>query len=250
MRKVYLLPNFLTTLNMFCGFYSVISSIREEYTTAAWSIIIAAFFDMIDGRVARLTKSTSSFGVEYDSLSDLVSFGFAPSMLIYLGALSGFGRLGWLVAFLFLACGALRLARFNVMANRYSKSFFMGLPIPAAAGMVATFVIFREAIGWPASEVWPAWMMGLSLGLSCFMVSTIPFPSFKEFHGGARTTFGILLLGLLVLILVSIHPEITLFALGMTYVFASLVWNGLRVARRGSRLSHRIKSTDERSSHG
>src|ERR1700677_259559 len=134
MRKVYLVPNIVTTGNMFCGFYSMIASMHGDFMPASWAIIAASIFDMLDGRIARLTKATSQFGLEYDSLSDLISFGVAPAVLLYQWALQPYDRLGWLASFLYLACGALRLARFNVNSSALPKNYFQGLPIPMAAG--------------------------------------------------------------------------------------------------------------------
>src|SRR4051794_37003749 len=153
MKKIYLVPNFVTTANLFCGFYSIIATLNHEYLTASWAIIAAGIFDMLDGRIARLAKATSQFGVEYDSLSDLLSFGAAPAVLLYQWTLAPFDRLGWLAAFLFLACGALRLARFNVSTVVTPKNYFQGLPIPMAAGIVATFIIFNSISAWPANPV-------------------------------------------------------------------------------------------------
>src|SRR3989338_10848505 len=140
-KGVYVLPSLFTTASMFCGFFSIIRSINSfnssvtHFTDAAWAIIIAVFFDGIDGRIARLTKTTSRFGVEYDSLSDLLSFGIAPAILMYVWGLKPYGRLGWLAAFLYFVCGALRLARFNTQNPSNAKRYFKGLPIPCAAGM-------------------------------------------------------------------------------------------------------------------
>lgn len=233
MRKIYIVPNIVTTANMFCGFYSAISSINGDYVGAAWAILAAAVFDALDGRVARLAKATSQFGVEYDSLSDLISFGLAPALLLHQWALAPFGRLGWLAAFLFLACGALRLARFNVTSATLPKAFFQGLPIPGAAGMVATFIIFHNTMGWPAEG--PSDRSGrqlvalvLTFGLASLMVSTIKFPSFKELNWRSRASFGYLLIGVLVMILIAARPEVTLFLLGLTYVGLSLAWNLVR----------------------
>ena len=223
MRKIYIVPNFVTTANMFCGFYSVVSSIRGDYSTAAWSILAAAVFDMLDGRIARLAKATSQFGVEYDSLSDLISFGMAPGVMLYRWQLEPFGRLGWLVAFLFLVCGALRLARFNVNSSALPKGFFQGLPIPIAAGMVASFMIFSNNFDFGDFGKWL--VLGLALLLGSLMVSTIRFPSFKEFHWRSRASFGYLMVGVLAMILVAASPEISLFLILSAYVGLSLVWN-------------------------
>lgn len=223
-KKIYIVPNFVTTANMFCGFYSMISAIHGDFVTASWAIMAAAVFDMLDGRVARLAKATSQFGVEYDSLSDLMSFGAAPAILLYQWALQPFGRLGWLAAFLFLACGALRLARFNVMTSVLPKNYFQGLPIPMAAGMVATFVIFvHEYSFFNDSQKWIVLL--LTFGLASLMVSTVRFPSFKELNWRSRGTFGFLMVGVLAMILVAAKPEIMLFTLLSTYVVISLAWN-------------------------
>src|ERR1035437_6238636 len=143
MRKIYIVPNFVTTLNLLCGFYSIILSIQRDFSRAAWAIVIASCFDLLDGRIARLAKATSSFGSEYDSMADLMSFGVAPAILMYQWCLAPLGDAGWGTGFLFVACGALRLARFNVRHDLVPKGQFQGLPIPTAAGVVATLVIFN-----------------------------------------------------------------------------------------------------------
>ena len=156
MRKIYIVPNIVTTGNMFCGFYSMIASIHGDYISAAWAILAAAVFDMLDGRIARLAKATSQFGVEYDSLSDLVSFGVAPAILLYQWTLQPFERLGWLAAFLYLACGALRLARFNVMTGAFPKNIFK----------VFRFQWRRELLRLLLFLIRP--LAGLKSGLVCF----------------------------------------------------------------------------------
>jgi CDP-diacylglycerol--serine O-phosphatidyltransferase len=231
MRKVYLVPNFVTTANMFCGFYSIIAAIHRDFATAAWAIVAAGIFDMLDGRIARLAKATSQFGVEYDSLSDLVSFGVAPGILLYQWVLEPYDRLGLLAAFLFVACGALRLARFNVNTNVVPKNYFQGLPIPMAAAMVATFVIFNQVLEWPSFR--QVFVLALTFGLASLMVSTIQFPSCKEFNWRSRATFGYLLIGVLTMILIAVKPEITLFLLLSIYIGVSLVWNIVRLAIHG-----------------
>jgi len=223
MRKIYLVPNFVTTANMFCGFYSLIASIHGDFIGAAWAIIAAAIFDMLDGRIARFAKATSLFGVEYDSLSDLISFGVAPGILLYQWALEPFGRLGWLAAFLFVVCGALRLARFNVNSASLPKGFFQGLPIPMGAGMVATFIIFSQTVSWGSAHQFVVLL--LTFGLASLMVSTIKFPSFKELNWRSRASFGYLLIGVLSMVLVAVKPEVTLFLLLSAYVVFGLAWN-------------------------
>jgi CDP-diacylglycerol--serine O-phosphatidyltransferase len=232
MRKIYIVPNIVTTGNMFCGFYSVIASIQGDLQTAAWAIVAATVFDALDGRIARLAKATSQFGVEYDSLSDLISFGMGPAVLVYQWALNPFGRLGWMIAFLFLACGALRLARFNVTTSSLPKGFFQGLPIPMGAGILATFKIFSNELGWPGDESNLArFVLGLTLVCAFLMISTIPFPSFKEFNWRSRASFGILMTGVISMILIAARPEFAIFGILGGYVVVGLLWNLWRVSR-------------------
>jgi CDP-diacylglycerol--serine O-phosphatidyltransferase len=234
MRKIYIVPNIVTTANMFAGFYSIIASIHSDFVGASWAILAAAVFDALDGRVARLAKATSQFGVEYDSLSDVLSFGMAPAILLYQWTLEPFGRLGWLAAFLYLACGALRLARFNVTADKLPKNYFLGLPIPGAAGLVATFMIFNQTVGWPTDSAEAFFTrervaLGLTFGLASLMVSNVKFPSFKEFNWRSRASFSYLLIGVLAMILISAKPEIALFLVLSAYVGGSLLWNLYRL---------------------
>ncbi|MBW2721490.1 MAG: CDP-diacylglycerol--serine O-phosphatidyltransferase [Deltaproteobacteria bacterium] len=210
-RGIYLLPNLLTTGNLFCGFYSIIATINHDFRTAAIAILLAILFDILDGKVARLTGSSSRFGVEYDSLADLVAFGVAPALLVYMWALIPFGRLGWGAAFLFVACGALRLARFNSQADSTPKKHFVGLPIPGAALMVATTVMFFYRMGGSG----PTKHFHV---LGFLMVSNIPYNSFKEFDGFQRMPFRTLFLIVLLLSVVTAQPSIMLFTLGLVYV--------------------------------
>ncbi|MGE0615003.1 MAG: CDP-diacylglycerol--serine O-phosphatidyltransferase [Bacteriovoracia bacterium] len=241
MKKIYIVPNIVTTANMFCGFYSVIASISGNYTLAAWSILAATIFDSLDGRIARLAKATSSFGVQYDSLCDLISFGMAPAMLLFQWSLNPFGRLGYLAAFLFLACGALRLARFNVSTHVVPKGYFQGLPSPMAASVIATFVIFHFATGWPSlngeashaiDDQAVQWItLVLALMSASLMVSTVRFPSFKELNWRSRASFGYLMIGVMCMILIAVRPEVSLFLIVIGYIFSSLAWNLALVLR-------------------
>jgi len=224
MRKVYLIPNIITSANLFCGFYSITASSQGNFTAAAWAIFVAAIFDSLDGRIARMARATSAFGVEYDSLSDLTSFGVAPGILLYQYSLAPLGRVGLAVSFLFALCSALRLARFNVTASSLPKGFFQGLPTPAAANLIGTLVIFQEFRGIdPLSRT--GIMLACAILVSMMMVSSIAFPSFKEFHWRSRATAGILMIGLLSLTLIVIQPEVSLFLMGSLYVVLSLFWN-------------------------
>ncbi len=229
-RKIYIVPNIVTTGNMFCGFYSIIASMHGDFAPASWSILGATVFDALDGRIARMAKATSKFGVEYDSLSDLVSFGLAPAILLYRTALEPFDRLGWIAAFFYVVCGALRLARFNALVDDAPKGFFQGLPIPAAAGMVSSTMIF---VGYFELE-WlkTAMVIVLTLGISVLMVSTIRFPSFKEVNWRARASFGYLVLGVVAMVSIAVKPEVMLFLVGAAYVLSSLAWNVWTLSRK------------------
>lgn len=176
-RGIYVLPNMFTSMNLFFGFYSIIASIDQKFVAASVAILIGVLFDMLDGKIARATRTTSKFGVEYDSLADLITFGAAPGIMMYLWALKPLGRLGWLAAFLFLACGALRLARFNSQTGSVSSDYFVGLPIPAAAGMTAVTVLLFHKLGIGQYPVMTLIMLYL---LSFLMVSTVKYNSFKN----------------------------------------------------------------------
>ena len=212
---------------MFCGFYSLVASIHQDFIAAAWAIVAAGIFDMLDGRIARLAKATSLFGVEYDSLSDLISFGIAPAILLYQWALEPFGRLGWLAAFLFLVCGALRLARFNINTAVLPKNYFQGLPITMAAQVIATFIIFTETLA--LDHLRHHFVVVLTFVLATLMVSTVRFSSFKELNWRSRASFGYLLIGVGVMVIIAAKPEIALFSFLIVYIGISLVLNLIRV---------------------
>lgn len=221
-RGVYLLPNLCTTASLFCGFYSVVKSLSGDFTAAAWAILLAGIFDLLDGRIARLTKAESEFGIEYDSLVDLASFGLAPGILIYTWSLYGMKKIGWLAAFIYFACGALRLARFNVQHDDVEQEYFQGLPIPVAAYVVATFVIFHHHlfIFPPESNYYVA---GMTMLLALLMVSTIRYRSMKVIDLKNRTSFFALVLLVFGIFIVAIRPEVTMFVLTLGYVASGLV---------------------------
>jgi CDP-diacylglycerol--serine O-phosphatidyltransferase len=235
-KGIYILPNIFTSLNLFCGFYSIVSSINGNYTAAAWSILIAGIFDLMDGKIARATNTTSKFGVEYDSLSDLISFGLAPGLMIYLWALKPMdilGRTAWLAAFLFLACGALRLARFNTHAGTASSEYFTGLPIPSAAGMNAAIVLICARLSLGGHALNMAILVMLYV-LSFLMVSTVKYNSFKKAELFKKMNFNLLVVVILVIIFVAAEPEITLFAIGITYLLSGPVTTLRLHARKSS----------------
>jgi len=221
-RGIYVLPNIFTSLNLFCGFYAVIASIDEKFVAASIAIIIGVIFDIMDGKIARATNTTSKFGTEYDSLSDLVSFGLAPGIMIYLWALRPLGRIGWLAAFLFMACGALRLARYNSQVGIISSDQFVGLPIPSGAGMLATTVLFCHKFGMEG-KVNPIFIMILIYILSFLMVSTIKYNSFKKPELFRKMNFNVLVALILILIFIAAQPSVALFQatsiLGITRCF-------------------------------
>lgn len=214
--SVCLLPNLLTTLSLFSGFYSIVSSINGHFLHAAVAIIVASVFDGLDGRVARMTGTTSKFGEEYDSLCDLVSFGVAPALMAYLWVLQPYGRYGWLAAFLYVATTALRLARFNSMIEETPKNVFVGLPCPAAAGMVATSVLFCRFVGTTGSYR-DIVMLFMVYGLSYLMVSTHHYSSFKQI---SKTKFQFLVGMVLLLMVIATEPQVTLFLLGVVYILS------------------------------
>ena len=214
---VFILPSLLTAANLFCGFYAIVSVLNSDYITAAIAILIAMLFDGFDGKIARLTNSTSRFGVEFDSLSDLISFGLAPGLLIYTWALNGYGKIGWLAVFLFVVCGAMRLARFNVQSAVSDSKYFLGLPIPAAAGLIATTVIFDNHILEMGKEVRPIVVLIITYLLAYLMVSTIKYRSFKDVHLGERKPLSALVAAVLLLIIIVAEPQIMLFILFVLY---------------------------------
>ncbi len=214
---VFIIPSLLTAANLFCGFYSIVSVLNSDYITAAIAILVAMLFDGFDGKIARLTNSTSRFGVEFDSLSDLVSFGVAPGLLIYTWALNGYGKIGWLAVFLFVVCGAMRLARFNVRTAVSDNRYFLGLPIPAAAGLIVTTVIFDHHILEMGKEVRPIVVLVMTYLLAYLMVSTIKYRSFKDVHLGERKPLSALVAAVLLLIVIVAQPQIMLFVLCVLY---------------------------------
>ena len=221
-RGVYLLPNLFTMGNLFCGFFAIISAIKGDFGLAATAIIVANLFDILDGKVARMMHATSRFGMEFDSLADLVSFGVAPGLLIFLWSLSSFGRLGWLAAFLFVACGALRLARYNIQVETTDKGTFNGLPIPAASSMLATTVLICEHIGATGIESNVVLLL-LCYGLAFLMVSNVKYPAFKESIFSGRAPFIALVMLAVTFIVVAAEPQISLFFIALIYTLSGPV---------------------------
>lgn len=239
LRGVYIFPNLFTSGNLFCGFFATLAIFNGRYVHASIAILIAGVFDVLDGKIARLAGANSRFGIEYDSLADLISFGLAPALLVYSWALKPFGRVGWLAAFLFLACGALRLARFNVQTATLDNKFFKGLPIPAAAWMIALTVLLDHRLGaWVSYE--QICVLVMIYLLAFLMVSNIRYFSIKGLDLFRRKPFRSLVLLILCIIIVVAEPEITLFSIFTFYVLSGPVslltalWKR-RLAKRVSR---------------
>lgn len=216
-RGIYLVPSLFTLGNLFCGFYAVVLSIEGHQHTAAMWLCLAVFFDSLDGKVARWTHTTSDFGVQLDSLCDVISFGVAPAILMYTWTLRGTGRAGWLVAFIYVVSGASRLARFNVQTLVLDSQDFVGLPTPAGAGLLAS-IVFSLATP-PATPVWPFVVMGIMVLVALMQVSTVRYPSFKRFEttkGRQRTLVGMAAF----MALVAYHPPTGLLAIGVIYLLS------------------------------
>lgn len=225
-RGVHLIPNILTTGNLFSGLASVLFVFHGRFEAAAIAILIAMVFDVLDGTSARLTDSTSEFGVEYDSLSDLISFGLAPGILIYVWALKSPGMFGAAIMFAYVACGALRLARFNVIGSSGDSRYFMGLPIPAAAGFISTFYIFDKHIGHLSEAVLPYVVIALSLLMSFLMVSTVKYRSMKQLKFQGQHHFMYLVWAVLILVSVMALPQLMLFMICLGYATSGLLEKG------------------------
>ena len=235
-RGIYILPNLFTTGNLFCGFWAIISVFQEKFFYAAVAILLACVFDILDGKVARLSGATSKFGVQYDSLADLVSFGIAPALLAFSWALRPYGKFGWLAAFLFVVCGALRLARFNVQSSSVEVKYFKGLPIPAAASMIAlTILLYLRLIetDWVKDIV----ILVMIYVLAFLMVSNIRYFSFKELNLAKRKPFSIFIFIILSMIVIIMEPTIVLFVSVIFYVFSGpvnmlMAWHKKRTLRK------------------
>jgi len=237
-RGIYLLPNLFTTAALFAGFYAIIAGMKGQFELASVAIFIAMVLDGVDGRVARLTNTASEFGAEYDSLSDMVSFGMAPALVMYQWSLVSlvdlgwqWGKLGWLAAFIYTACAAMRLARFNTQVGISDKRYFQGLPSPAAAAVVVGFVWVCFNYGIKGEDVAiPALLITAAIGI--LMVSNILFYSFKEVNFKGRVPFLAILVIVLVLALASIDPAAVLFAVFAAYAFSGPLLSLIRRIRK------------------
>jgi CDP-diacylglycerol--serine O-phosphatidyltransferase len=230
-KGVYLLPNTLTLCSMFAGFYAILSAINGNFVDCAWAILIAIVFDGLDGWIARLTNTATRFGIELDSLSDVIAFGVAPAIMMYKWVLAPFDRLGWAAAFLFMACGALRLARFNVQTGTSTSKAFKGLPIPGAAAVLAALVIFYHDFYQTVPDknlFFPVFTIILAL----FMVSTLRFHGFKEIDFKERKPFWALVIFVLILFFMLLHPTTAIFVFAMAYLALGIMENAYLLLKR------------------
>ena len=240
-RGIYLLPNLITTAALFAGFYGIVAATQDKFEQACVAIFIAMILDALDGRVARMTNTQSEFGAEYDSLADMSSFGLAPALIMYEWSLSSlvdvgwhWGKLGWLAAFLYVASGALRLARFNTKASNTDKRYFQGLPSPAAAAVVVGFVwaCFDNNIRGESVAV-------ISLIIIVFsglmMVSNVSFYSFKDIDFHNKVPFVVMLVVVMIFVFASVDPPITLFGGFMIYALSGPVVSIIRRFKRRGR---------------
>lgn len=222
-KGVFIVPNSITAASLFCGFYAIIAAMAADFSTAASFILISLVLDTLDGRIARITKTMSKFGSEFDSLSDLVAFGVAPAILAYTWALSSYGKIGWLLAFLYVVCGALRLARFNVQIGLIESKYFKGLPIPGAAAVIATAVQLYIYLG-GEGEFRHVFVLFMIFTLSLLMVSTIRFYSFKDLNYFAKKPLMSLVLIVGIMIVIVAEPHIMLFTFALGYSISGPVW--------------------------
>ncbi len=238
-RGVYILPNLLTTGALFAGFYAIVAAMNADFELAAMAIFVAMVMDTLDGRVARLTNTQTKFGAEYDSLSDIVNFGLAPSLVVYQWGLDNLGKIGWLIAFFYTAATALRLARFNSqMGQKLDKRFFVGMPCPAAAGVVAgmIWVFTLYEVSTPILHLFAS---GTTIFMGLLMVSNILFHSFKDLHLRNKVPFVAVLVILLGFVFVALDPATVLFGIFFSYALSGPLLGLFRWRRRKNMLKKR-----------
>ena len=246
-KGLYILPNAISLAALFASFYAIVMAMNGRFEAAAIGIFCAAVLDSLDGRVARMTNSQSAFGEQMDSLCDMVSFGLAPALIVYVWALQGLGRFGWMAAFVYCAAAALRLARFNVNIGVVDKRFFQGLPSPAAAALVMGLIWVMDDAGFKGVSridwlAWTAFAMTMYAGLS--MVTNAPFYSFKVVGGPSTVPFVVIVAIALAIAVINIHPPIVLFALFCLYGVSGYVVYAYKKAK-GRPVSVIATSTDE-----
>ena len=247
-KGIYILPNLFTLAALFGGFYAIVMAVNGHFDLAAVGVFCAMVLDSLDGRVARMTNTQSAFGEQMDSLSDMVSFGAAPAVISYVWALKGLGRWGWVAAFVYVACAALRLARFNVNTAVVNKRYFQGLPSPAAAALVAGFIWLMTDLGISGPSVaWPMFALTLYSGLT--MVTNVPFYSFKDVSMKRSVPFAVIVLIALVIAAINIDPPTIMFCMFVVYGFSGYVIYAWRKAK-GQQTSVISTSTQEPEERG
>ena len=230
-RGIYLLPNLFTTAALFAGFYAIVAGMQANFEAAAVAIFVAMVLDGADGRIARMTNTQSAFGAEYDSLSDVISFGLAPALVMFQWSLSSLGKLGWLAAFFYAAAAALRLARFNTQIATADKRYFQGLPCPMAAAVMAGFLWFATDFGFAGVNM-VAITMIITITTGVLMVSNVRFHSFKELDLRGRVPFMAVLLVVLALVFVAADPALVLFVAALAYAVSGPIMTLLFIRRR------------------
>lgn len=243
-RGIYLLPNLFTTAGLFAGFYGIVSGMNSQFEVAAIAIFIAMVMDGMDGRIARLTNTQSDFGVEYDSLSDMISFGLAPSLIMYQWSLSGMGKLGWLAAFVYTASTALRLARFNTQAASEDKRFFQGLPSPAAAALLAGMIWLGETQEYVDVANLTIFAFPVTVVAGILMVSNIRFYSLKQIDFKGRVPFVGILLLVLLFVFIAIEPPLVLFSMALIYAISGPVMTLLFI--RKHRAARKLQESSDK----
>ena len=230
-KGIFILPILVTSASLFLGFYAIIATLHGDFIRASYAIFIAGFCDLADGRIARATRSVSRFGIEYDSLADLIAFGLAPGVLIFHWGLESFGRWGWSAAFLYVICGALRLARYNVQVDNIESKNFKGLPIPMAAGLIITTILLYGRLGISETSR-PFAVLVVIFLLAFLMVSNIKFMSFKDLGLVKRKPFTFLVGLILLLIVVVAEHQIMLFVISVTYILSGPAFALMDVTKR------------------
>lgn len=247
-KGIYILPNLFTLAALFGGFYAIVMAINGRFDLAAVGVFCAMVLDSLDGRVARMTNTQSAFGEQMDSLSDMVSFGAAPAIIAYVWGLKGLGRWGWIAAFVYCACAALRLARFNVNTAVVDKRYFQGLPSPAAAALIAGFIWLMTDMGVAGPDLaWPMFVLALYAGLT--MVTNVPFYSFKDIHMKRSVPFAAIVLMALGIAVINIDPPIVIFSVFIIYGVSGYAVYFWRKAK-GVQTSVISTSTDEPEERG
>jgi CDP-diacylglycerol--serine O-phosphatidyltransferase len=251
-KGIYILPNLFTVAALFGGFYAIVMAMNDRFESAAIGVFCAMVLDSLDGRVARLTRTQSAFGEQMDSLSDMVSFGAAPALIVYEWALKGLGKAGWIAAFVYCACAALRLARFNTNIGVVDKRFFQGLPSPAAAALVTGFIWVLDDYGFKDADHvdWLAWTaFGVTLYAGLTMVTNVPFYSFKDISFKRSVPFIVIVAIALAFAVINIDPPLVLFAAFCIYGISGYAVYGYKRSK-GKPVSVIATSTDEPDEEG